>query len=178
MAEKMKKEGYGQVEPNRLSAQLSKEVCAQLPADSALTVIENGMALVYDQAAGKVRLVNNAEKDMVCLVMNEIILEDERYQEDKDFAQLNRPETKHQTAIAAYPRVYGLHVGDTFTTNTIMVADQETPLTAGAKYVAGTNGYWEPVSGETNARVVLAVVKDYTMPDGQRGIKFVVEKVA
>ena len=56
MAEsKMNKVGYGQLEPNRLTAQTTKEVYAQLPADSSLTVIENGMALVYDQVAQNVK---------------------------------------------------------------------------------------------------------------------------
>ena len=40
--------GYGQVEPNHLSAQRTGQIYAQLIADKDLGVIENGMFLKYD----------------------------------------------------------------------------------------------------------------------------------
>ena len=40
--------GYGQVEPNHLSAQASKEVYAQLPAKSNITILENGQFAKYN----------------------------------------------------------------------------------------------------------------------------------
>ena len=40
--------GFGQVEPNHLSAQRSGQIFAQLIADKNLNIIENGMFLKYD----------------------------------------------------------------------------------------------------------------------------------
>ena len=36
--------GYGQVEPNHLSARRNGQIYAQLPADSSITLLENGRA--------------------------------------------------------------------------------------------------------------------------------------
>ena len=40
--------GYGQVEPNHLSAQATKEVYAQLPAQKDIEILENGQFAKYD----------------------------------------------------------------------------------------------------------------------------------
>lgn len=182
MAEnKMNKVGYGQVEPNRLTAQTTKEVYAQLPADESLTAIENGMALIYDQVKQKVTAPSVKGKGLVGLVMNEIILEDERYQQDCDYVMIAKKETPYQVAMEAYPRIYGLHVGDTFTTNTVKISDTHkdgtTPVTAGAKFVADTDGYWIQTADVTEAQVVAECVKDYTLPDGQRALKLTITGV-
>lgn len=182
MAEsKMKKVGYGQLEPNRLTAQTTKEIYAQLPADSALAVIENGMALIYDQVAQKVKAPSAKGKGLVGLVYNEIILEDERYQQDSDYAMIAKKETPYQVAVDAYPRIYALHVGDTFTTNTVKIEDTykdgTTLVPAGAKFVADTDGYWIQSAEITGAQVVAECVKDYTLPDGQRALKLVITGV-
>ena len=42
-----KKVGYGQVEPNHLSAQRTAQIYAQLPADSSIAVLENGQYLKF-----------------------------------------------------------------------------------------------------------------------------------
>lgn len=178
MAEsKMNKVGYGQLEPNRLTAQTTKEIYAQLPADSSLTVIENGMALIYDQVAQKVKAPSAKGKGLVGLVYNEIILEDERYQQDCDYAMMAKKATPYQVAMEAYPRIYGLHVGDTFTTNTVKIDDGSTPVTKGAKFVADTDGYWVQTSDVSGAQVVAECVKDYMLPDGQRALKLVITGV-
>lgn len=177
---KMEKTGYGQLEPNRLSAQTTKEVYAQLPADSTIAAIENGMAMVYDQVTGKVKFPATIGKGLVRLVYNEVILEDERYQADCDYVMIAKKETPYQAAIEAYPRVYGLHVGDTFTTNTVKIEDTYkggTPVPAGTKFVADVDGYWTQTSEVSTADVVVECVKDYTLPDGQRALKLVVTGV-
>lgn len=46
--------GYGQVEPNHLSAQFTGQIYAQLPADPSIEVLENGMFAKYDYAHGVV----------------------------------------------------------------------------------------------------------------------------
>lgn len=164
----MEKVGYGQVEPNRLTAQKTKEVFAQLPADASIALIENGMAMIYNQVEGKVTLPV-ADGDAACLVMNEIILEDPHYQSDSDFAMIPFVADKYQTAKAAYPRLYALHVGDTFTTNTCVSG-----LALKDTIVAGTDGYWK--KGTSN-KLELAVIAKTTMPDGQEAVKLCVTKV-
>ena len=42
MALTIKKNGYGQVEPNHLSAQRTGQIYAQLPADESIELLENG----------------------------------------------------------------------------------------------------------------------------------------
>ena len=183
---KIVKIGYGQVEPNRLTAQRTKEVFAQLPAASSIPVIENGMAMVYDQVKGEVRFAKDAS-EKVCLVMTEINLPDPDHQADSDFAIFHRPETAYQVEMKAYPRLFALHKGDTFTTNTVKIdtkhADaSSSPVPAGTLFAVDTDGYWvqvgTPATGyATNTNVQVACVKDYTLADGQRALKMVVTAV-
>ena len=44
--------GYGQVEPNHLSAQRTSQVYAQLPAAADINVLEQGQFVKYDYANG------------------------------------------------------------------------------------------------------------------------------
>ena len=44
--------GYGQVEPNHLSAQRTGQIYAQLPADESIVMLEQGQFVKYDYAAG------------------------------------------------------------------------------------------------------------------------------
>jgi len=53
MALQIKRIGFGQVEPNHLSAQQTGQIYAQLPADASFDILENGMFLKYDYPAGK-----------------------------------------------------------------------------------------------------------------------------
>ena len=43
--------GYGQVEPNHLSAQRTGQIYAQLPAAADIDVLENGQFVKYNYAA-------------------------------------------------------------------------------------------------------------------------------
>ena len=43
--------GYGQVEPNHLSAQRTAQIYAQLPAKADIDILENGQFVKYDYAA-------------------------------------------------------------------------------------------------------------------------------
>lgn len=61
--------GYGQVEPNHLSAQRTGQIYAQLPADSNINVLENGQFVKYDYANG---LVNFTGAGEWMLVLNEV----------------------------------------------------------------------------------------------------------
>lgn len=74
--------GYGQVEPNHLSAQRTAQIYAQLPADSKIDVLEQGQFVKYDYASG---LVNFTGKGEWMLVYNETKLYREE-QIDCEFA--------------------------------------------------------------------------------------------
>ena len=76
--------GYGQVEPNHLSAQRNGQIYAQLPADKNIQVLEQGQFVKYDYAAG---LVNFTGKGEWMLVYNEIKLYREN-QLDCEFAMI------------------------------------------------------------------------------------------
>lgn len=74
--------GYGQVEPNHLSAQRTAQIYAQLPADSKINVLEQGQFVKYDYASG---VVNFTGKGEWMLVYNETKLYRE-HQIDCEFA--------------------------------------------------------------------------------------------
>ena len=76
--------GYGQVEPNHLSAQRTAQIYAQLPADPAIEVLEQGQFVKYDYAAG---LVNFSGAGEWMLVYNETKLYRE-HQLDCEFAMI------------------------------------------------------------------------------------------
>jgi hypothetical protein len=76
--------GYGQVEPNHLSAQRTAQIYAQLPADPAIEVLEQGQFVKYDYATG---LVNFTGAGEWMLVYNEIKLYRE-HQLDCEFAMI------------------------------------------------------------------------------------------
>ena len=56
MATKIKRVGFGQVEPNHLSAQRNGQIYAQLPLDSSINILENGQFMKYDYVNKKVDL--------------------------------------------------------------------------------------------------------------------------
>ena len=76
--------GYGQVEPNHLSAQRTSQVYAQLPADASIEVLEQGQFVKYDYAHN---LVNFTGAGEWMLVYNEIKLYRE-HQNDCEFAMV------------------------------------------------------------------------------------------
>lgn len=76
--------GYGQVEPNHLSAQATKEVYAQLPAAADINILENGQFAKYDYAKGVVDFTGPGEW---LLVFNEIKLYRD-HQIDAEFAMI------------------------------------------------------------------------------------------
>ena len=161
----MKRIGFGQVEPNHLSAQRNGQIYAQLPADESLTIVENGMFAKYDLEAGKVCLDGDGEW---LLVYNEVKVYDSR-ESYKDFAL-------QASAGAVVPRLFATHVGDIYTTNCLKVANTSGKATVemgtyevGANLAPNAQGYLD-VAGE-GAEMIWKVVKVYTMPDGQEAVK-------
>lgn len=194
MALTMKRKGYGQVEPNHLSGIVTGQIYAQLPAAytrtesngavtySGITQLEQGQFAKYDYAAGKVNFTGDGE---FMLVYNEEKLYDERKQSHKDFVYKIQDFVDEQI----YPRLIKTYVGDIFTTNTIAVPNTSDSAEVGTASISvgnyltvNANGFLELAttgsgSGATAATtmptegMVWKVVKEYTMPDGQPGIK-------
>lgn len=216
--------GYGQVEPNHLSAQRTAQIYAQLPADKAINVLEQGQFVKYDYASG---LVNFTGAGEWMLVYNEIKLYRE-HQIDCEFAlvkddyvarvysplqadTLEAPLTQSRyfggkddqgndiekvthgadpyeftynenpfeigerykeapmpEGTTMVPRVFKTNVGDIFTTNTINAAPGS--LAVGNLLSPGADGILA-VAADNSADMVWQVVKVYTMPDGQPGVK-------
>ena len=74
--------GYGQVEPNHLSARRTGQIYAQLPAAASIDLLENGQFAKYDYANKEVNFGDNGEW---MLVFNEVKVYLD-FQTDADFA--------------------------------------------------------------------------------------------
>ena len=82
----MVKRGFGQVEPNHLSARFTGEIYAQMPAAKDINVLEQGQFVKYDYAN---RAVNFTGVGEWMLVFNEIKLYRD-WETDEDFAMIKR----------------------------------------------------------------------------------------
>lgn len=186
----MKRVGYGQVEPNHLSAQRTGQIYAQLPAKSDINLLENGQFVKYNYADGVVDFEGEGEW---MLVLNEVKLYDAPWRESyKDFAMIKDNYTPGSDSIThdglgpfkgqMVPRLFKTNIGDIFTTNCLEKANTsgkaEVTLTdlAVGDVVAPTktNGYLKKSdSGTTTDDTVMKwqVVKLTTMPDGQAAVK-------
>jgi len=204
--------GYGQVEPNQLSAQKTGQIYASLPLDGDVTVLQNGEFMYYDMAAGKVSADDSTGVAEPMLVFNEIKLYEPFWRRSyKDFAMIrvgdnyvtsdlavNGPvegrygDGSLTPGIAANPahpdypyrmdgiapRLFKTNIGDIFTTNMV-----ETDASAGSEVTYAVGNMLEPVKNTatktlqlkkatgTPTGMAFVVVKVYTMPDGQPGLK-------
>lgn len=164
------RKGFGQVEPNHLSAQTNGQIYAQLPASTTFNILENGMFLKYDYAAGECNLTGKGE---YMLVMNEIKLYDERQQGLKDYA-MQKTDFMGGTMV---PRLLRTEIGDIYTTNTFGANTSPASTVAGANLEVGdllkvntATGYLTPAT-TADTGMIWQVGKVYTMPDGQPGVK-------
>lgn len=150
-----KRNGYGQVEPNQLSAQKTGQIYASLPLDSAVKVLQNGEFMYYDYSTGKVTAEPGVEGQEPMLVFNEVKLYEPFWQTSyKDFAMIRVGDnyvtsrlataeygdgaettgisTAHSDWQAGYrmdgiaPRLFKTNVGDIYTTNMVECGDEIT----------------------------------------------------
>ena len=159
---KFEKKGYGQVEPKHLAAQKSGAIFASFPADSALEVVENGMFMKYDYAAGECYLDGKGE-DM--LVFSEVKLYDPTHS-NKDFA------LKKADSIdgKVYPRLMLTFPGDHFTTNLVDLTSVKGSRKG--KFYTVKNGIL--TEGEDSGTGMLwQVAMETTLPDGQPAVKVI-----
>lgn len=168
----VKRIGFGQVEPNHLSAQRNGQVYAQLPCAKDIKILENGQFVKYDYATngGEVNFTGAGEW---MLVMNEVKLYDAAWRESyKDFAL---QATNFDNGVMV-PRVLATHCGDIYTTNCLEGANTSGKATftgteeieVGTELKINDNGF---LSTNGTSDIVFQVVKVYTMPDGQQGVK-------
>jgi hypothetical protein len=158
----IKRIGYGQVEPNHLSAQRNGQVYGQLPCAKDIKVLENGQFVKYDYENNEVNFTGAGEW---MLVMNEVKLYDSFWRESyKDFALVSK---NFDNGIMV-PRVLKTMPGDIFTTNCIGARDTEVEVDVGDVLSPNAAGY---LAADGDGSIQWQVVKVYTMPDGQPGVK-------
>ena len=185
--------GYGQVEPNQLSAQKTGQIYASLPLASDVDILQNGEFMYYDYKSGTVTAEGEGEP---MLVFNEVKLYEPFWQTSyKDFAMIrvahnyvtsrlatagygDGAETKgvasaHSDWQAGYrmdgiaPRLFKTNVGDIFTTNMVETGAEIT-------YEQGDTLKLKKVSkapDKTGNTLVLSKTGDI------EGLEFVVAKV-
>ena len=162
---KIERIGYGQVEPNHLSAQRTAQIYAQLPCGDDFVeaidgVLENGQFVKYDYANKEVNLTGKGEW---MLVFNEIKLYDDRKQMYRDFA-MKKEECVNGEIV---PRVFKTNIGDIYTTNMV---DSTKEYEVGALLKVGTNGILT-TGGSLSDDMCWEVAMVYTLADGQPAIK-------
>lgn len=191
--------GYGQVEPNQLSAQKTGQIYASLPLAAEVEVLQNGEFMYYDYKTKTVTADATVGEPM--LVFNEIKLYEPFWRTSyKDFAMIrvgdnyvtsklatagygDGAENKGATINPAHteygyrmdgiaPRLFKTNIGDIYTTNMVKT---------GVEYAEGD--LLAPVKNDDTHTLVLEkaaegatgmlwqVGKVYTMPDGQPGLK-------
>lgn len=205
--------GYGQVEPNHMSAKRNGQVYAQLPAAASIELLENGQFVKYDYAKG---VCNFDGAGPWRMVFNEVKVYEDR-ETDADFAMIKdrynarvyspigqtksdlktvldyTGEAVREGSNVAFkkevetfnypqlmpdgtkmvPRVIAVPNGDIWTTNTIKA--EAGSLSVGDQLKIDTDGYLTKDEGKTatggDEDPKFVVVKVYTMPDLQPGVK-------
>lgn len=184
----IKRVGFGQVEPNHLSAQRTSQIYAQLPAKSDISILENGQYVKYDYANGEVNFTGKGEWMMV---FNEVKLYDDKWRESyKDFAMIKDNYTAGSDDIThgglgplkgqMVPRVIKTNVGDIYTTNAVGAANTSgkaeytgIALEVGDFLKVDTTGFLvkDETAEASTESMLWQVVKIYTMADGQPAVK-------
>jgi hypothetical protein len=175
-------EGYGQIELNNVAFPRDGRIEAQCKLDAtdfADMVAENGMLLAVDNVTRTIKLPVDNSLPIALNYTTEHIY-DERTPGLKNF---------RLTTKDFLPRLGYLSIGDKFTTNTICYDDNEfadddavdTALDAIATtpiygYACADGAIKITATQDTDATLELKVIKNYTMPDGQKGLKFQVMK--
>ena len=158
------KEGFGQLEPNHLSAQRNGQIYAQLPCDTSIEVLQNAQFVKYDYANGKVNYTGEGEW---MLVYNEVKLYDPKHSY-KDFVYRKTDFTDKKM----YPRVMKTMPGDIFTTNLVDNGTKGSDLAVKDKLTVATGtGILTYNNAPEAADMVWQVVKVYTLADGQKAVK-------
>lgn len=192
----MKRIGFGQVEPNHLSAQRTGQIYAQLKAHiydasvenskPTIPLLENGQFVKYDYLNNEINFDGNGEW---MLVFNEVKLYDDKWRESyKDFALIRKNFTDSGKVDAQgkpigdlVPRVFKTNIGDIFTTNCLTSANTSGTAEVNMGTIAlgdklgpnSSTGYLTVIasSAQAQAAMLWEVVKVYKLADGQDAVK-------
>ena len=187
--------GYGQVEPNQLSAQKTGQIYASLPLASDVDILQNGEFMYYDYKSGTVTADGKGEP---MLVFNEVKLYEPFWQTSyKDFAMIRvgdnyvtsrlatagygdgaetkgvTPNPGHSDWQAGYrmdgiaPRLFKTNIGDIFTTNMVETGSSITYSQGDTLKLKKVN----KAADKTGNTLVLSKTGDI------EGLEFVVAKV-
>ena len=158
------KQGYGQLEPNHLSAQRNGQIYAQLPCAASMETLENASFVKYDYASNECNLTGAGEW---MLVYNEVKLYDPKHSY-KDFVYRKTDFTDKKM----YPRVMKTMPGDISTTNLVDNGSKDADLAVKDKLtVAASTGVLTYNAAPGAADMVWQVVKVYTLADRQKAVK-------
>lgn len=190
----IKRIGFGQVEPNHLSAQRTAQIYAQLPAHTqnaeksdadTIEILENGQFVKYDYLNNEVNFTGAGEW---MLVFNEIKLYDDWRETYKDFAMIRSNYTPGSDTIThgglgpfkgqMTPRVFKTNVGDIYTTNCVGAGNtsgkavyEGIEISAGDLLKVNDKGFLVTGGSTETDDMVWQVVKVYTLADGQPAVK-------
>lgn len=190
----IKRIGFGQVEPNHLSAQRTAQIYAQLPAHiqnaeksdaETIEILENGQFVKYDYLNNEVNFTGAGEW---MLVFNEIKLYDDWRETYKDFAMIRSNYTPGSDTIThgglgpfkgqMTPRVFKTNVGDIYTTNCVGAGNtsgkavyEGIEISAGDLLKVNNKGFLVTGGNVETDDMVWQVVKVYTLADGQPAVK-------
>jgi hypothetical protein len=177
--------GYSVLETNKVVFRRDGNIFAQFPLSSdfsASTPAENGMILAVDLAKGEVNLPAGATGEVLALHFSTEKLYNQQHQKLNEFALF--PDSSATTEDSNYPRLGVLSIGDTFTTNCIayleadfannaaLLAAFDAIATTPLYGIACTNGAIQITSVKPTAGLGLNVMKVYTLPNGDFGVKF------
>ena len=173
-------ENYASLELNQVAFPKTGMVVSQVPLGAGFTAdapCENGMWVVADKAAGAINAPAAATDKPIGIV----------YTAEKEYNDVRTWGLKNfgRKVAGDYPRVGILGLGDTVTTNCLQyndsdyatVADLESALAQIAThplYVVPTSGSAVPqlTDEEPASGIYGKVVKYYTMPNGEKGVKY------
>lgn len=205
--------GYGQVEPNQLSAPKTGQIYASLKLDDSVKVLQNGEFMYYSYADNKVTAEPSVEGQEPMLVFNEVKLYED-YLSYKDFAMIRvgdnyatttaavgrltsanadgtvygdgaltvgvNADPAHSDLQAGYrmdgiaPRLFKTNIGDIMTTNMVETnIEYKVGDVLKLKKNTADDGTKTLILSKTGTidTIQWVVVKVYTMPDGQPGLK-------
>ena len=151
--------GYGQVEPNHLSAQRTAQIYAQLPAKEDISVLENGQFVKYNYPDNRVDFEGEGEW---MLVYNEEKLYGSK-ESRKDYAMTK----ESQVRGIITPRVFKTNVGDIYTTNFVVTAE----FAVGDNLQINAQGIPEKATGGDLTGMIWQVAKICKLADGQKALK-------
>ena len=166
----LEKNGYGQVEIQKLTAQVTGELVSQCKlSDAAKTalngLVNQGIFLTQNEKNEYVIPTNGGDETTV-LVYNEI----RNYipwQLDKDYVM---KADEHIDGIC-YPRGYTPSTTDVFTTNMVDLGSKTFDTVAVGDSLRIVGGVLTVATAVSTDILQYVVDKVYTMPDGQPGLK-------